>query len=121
MSIRGRSIVIKGEVRSTEDLTVDCQISGPIVCEGSPVTVTESATVEGDIVAGDITVHGKARGQLLATECVDLRPGSSVEGSIIAPKLILHDGARMNGLVDPKRVDAALSVMRFNQRKREVG
>ena len=113
--------MIKGEVRSTEDLTVDCQINGPIVCEGSLVTVTEAASVEGDIVARDITVSGKAHGQLIATECVDLRPSSSVEGSVIAPKLILHDGARLNGLVDPKRVDAALSVMRFQQRKREVG
>jgi cytoskeletal protein CcmA (bactofilin family) len=100
---------------------VDCQITGPVYCDGAVVTITESAVIEGDIVARDVTVFGKAKGQLIATDCVDLRSQSRVEGSIFAPKLILHEGATMNGLVDPKRVDAALSVLKFQQRKREVG
>jgi cytoskeletal protein CcmA (bactofilin family) len=121
MAIRGQTIVIKGEVRCSGDLSVDCQITGPILCEGSTLTLTESAVVEGDMLAADITVFGRAAGQLIATECVDVRPQATVEGAVISPKLILHDGARMNGWVDPKRLDAALTVNRFQQRKRDAG
>jgi cytoskeletal protein CcmA (bactofilin family) len=120
MSIVGTSIVIVGEVRSTTDLSVDGCIDGPVSCEGGLVTIPESATVTGPVIARDITVFGRADGQLIATEVVDLRPGSVVTGAIIAPSLILHDGATFSGRVEPNRLDAALSVARFQQKQRDA-
>jgi cytoskeletal protein CcmA (bactofilin family) len=84
------------------------------------VTITAAAVVNGDIVARDITVLGRASGQLIATEVVDVRVGASVDGAVIAPSLILHEGARMQGLVDPNRLTAALSVARFQQKQRDT-
>lgn len=118
MSLFGKSLKIVGEVRSTTDLTIEGQVTGPITCEGCAVTVTPSATVEGDVIAGDITVHGKAAGQLIATEVVDIREGAIVAGAVIAPRLILNEGATLNGRVDPKRLDAALGVAKFQQKQR---
>ena len=120
MGLSGRSMKIVGEVHATGDLTIDGHVTGPILCEGGTVTVAESSVIEGDIVAGDITVLGRAAGQLIATEVVDLRPSSVVAGAVIAPKLILHEGARFNGRVDPKRLDAALGVARFQQKQRQA-
>ncbi len=120
MSILGRSLVIAGEVRSSTDVTIDCRVDGPMLCEGTAVTIAQSAIVVGDIVARDITVFGQASGQLIATEVVDLRPGSIVTGAVIAPSLILHDGARFSGRVDPNRLDAALSVAKFQQKQRDA-
>ena len=56
----------------------------------------------------------------VATEVVDLRPGSVVTGSIVAPSLILHDGALFSGRVEPNQVDAALSVARFQRKQRDA-
>lgn len=120
MSILGRSLVISGEVRSSTDITVDGRVDGPMLCEGTTVTIAESAVVTGDIVARDITVFGRTAGQLIATEVVDLRPGCSVTGSVIAPSLILNDGARFSGRVDPNRLEAALSVAKFQQKQRDA-
>ena len=120
MSIRGSSIVIVGEVRAIGDLTLEGRIDGPVLCEGGVVTITAAAVVNGDIVARDITVLGRASGQLIATEVVDVRVGASVDGAVIAPSLILHEGARLNGRVDPTRLDAALSVARFQQKQRDT-
>ena len=120
MSIRGSSIVIVGEVRAIGDLTLEGRIDGPVLCEGGVVTITTEAVVNGDVVARDITVLGRASGQLIATEVVDVRVGASVDGAVIAPSLILHEGARLNGRVDPTRLDAALSVARFQQKQRDT-
>ena len=120
MSLVGYTLVIVGEVRGTADLTVDGRIEGPILCEGHSVTIPVSATVVGDIVGRDITVFGRVDGQMIATEVVDLRVGSTASGAVIAPSLILHEGATFSGRVDPKRLDAALSVVRFQQKQRDA-
>ena len=120
MSIRGSSIVIVGEVRAIGDLTLEGRIDGPVLCEGGAVTITAEAVVNGDVVARDITVLGRASGQLIATEVVDVRVGASVDGAVIAPSLILHEGARLQGRVDPNRLDAALSVARFQSKQRDT-
>ena len=120
MSIIGASLLIVGEVRATTDLTLDGRIEGPVSCEGSLLTISASATVEGPIIARDITVFGRAEGQLIATEVVDLRPGSVVTGSIVAPSLILHEGALFSGRVEPNQLDAALSVARFQRKQRDA-
>jgi hypothetical protein len=51
---------------------------------------------------------------------VDVRPGAVSTGVVIAPGFILHDGASFNGRVDPLRLDAALSVVRFQQKQRDA-
>jgi cytoskeletal protein CcmA (bactofilin family) len=120
MSVIGKSIHITGEVRATADLTIEGEVTGPVICEGVSITLTATATVTGDVIGGEITVFGRSSGQLIATGVVDVRAGAIVDGAIIAPRLILHDGARVNGRVDPKRVDAALSVMKFQQKQRDA-
>jgi cytoskeletal protein CcmA (bactofilin family) len=120
MGIRGSTIVIVGEVRAIGDLTLEGRIDGPVLCEGGAVTITAAAVVNGDVVARDITVLGRACGQLIATEVVDVRVGASVDGAVIAPSLILHEGARLQGRVDPNRLDAALSVARFQSKQRDT-
>jgi len=120
MSVIGKSIHISGEVRSSSDLTIEGEVTGPVICEGVNVTLTATATVTGDVIGGEITVFGRSSGQLIATGVVDVRAGATVEGTIIAPRLILHDGGRVNGVVDPKKVDAAMSVMKFQQKKRDA-
>jgi cytoskeletal protein CcmA (bactofilin family) len=120
MSLTGQSMRIVGEVHASGDLLIEGQVTGPVMCEGGNVTIAATCIVEGDIIATDITVFGRAAGQLIATDVVDIRPDAVVAGAVIAPRLILHDGARFSGRVDPKRLDAALGVARFQQKQRHL-
>ena len=120
MSLLGKSIRVTGEVHASGEFTVDGHVTGPITCDGGTVTIAASAVIEGDVIGRDITVFGKAAGQLIATEVVDVRPEAVVAGAVIAPKFILHEGATFNGRVDPKRLEAALSVTRFQQKQRDA-
>jgi cytoskeletal protein CcmA (bactofilin family) len=118
MSLPGKTLKIVGEVHATGELTIEGQVTGPILCEGGAVTLAASSVVEGDVLATDITVFGRAAGQLIATDCVDIRGGAVVAGAVIAPRLILSGDAKFNGRVDPKRLDAALGVAKFQQKQR---
>ena len=120
MSLPGRTIKIVGEVHATGELVIEGHITGPIVCENGTVEVKPSAVIEGDVIARDITVFGRAAGQLIATDVVDVRAGAVVAGAVIAPRLILNQDATFNGRVDPKRLDAALGVARFQQKQRST-
>ena len=117
MSVLGKSIIIKGELRSTEDLTLECRIDGPVTCEGGAVVVTPTATVSGDVIARDITVFGRSSGQLIATEIVDVRPDADVKGKVMARQFVLHEGAQFNGRVEPQHLEAAIRVARFNHKR----
>ena len=120
MGMIGRSIVVIGEVRSQADLTLDGRVEGPVWCEGA-LTIAPSATVSGKVVARDITVFGRAEGQLAATEVVDVRLGADVRADIVSPHFILHEGAQFNGRVDPTQLSAAVMVAKFQQRQRDNG
>ena len=120
VSIFGKSLIIKGELRSSEDLTLEGRIDGAITCEGCALVVTTSATVTGDVIARDITVFGKSQGQLIATEIVDVRPEAEVSGKVMSRAFILHDGAKFNGRVEPQHLEAALRVAKFNEKKAQT-
>jgi cytoskeletal protein CcmA (bactofilin family) len=120
MSIWGKTIVVKGEVRADKDLTIEGRIEGPISCENGSVTVADSAAVDGAVVARDITVFGRTDGQLVAAEVVDLRAGSRVTGRVVSARFILNDGAWFTGRVEPQHLEAALRVARFEQKKRDA-
>ena len=60
-------------------------------------------------------ILGTVAGTLLATEVVHIRPTATVTGRVVAPQLILGDGANFNGTVEPQHLEAALSVARHRR------
>ena len=115
----GRSIALKGELRSSEDITIEGHVEGPISCENGSVVVSASAVVTGRILARDIIVFGRMKGELIATKVVDIRPNAVVRGQVVSKRFILDDKALFNGRVAPQQLDAALAVTRYQQRQRE--
>jgi cytoskeletal protein CcmA (bactofilin family) len=116
----GNALHVKGEVRASEDITVEGQLEGSVFCEDGSVVVAPSASVQGDIFARDITVFGRATGRLIATDVVDIAPQATVSGQVISKRIILDDGARFDGRVEPQHLEAALRVARFERRQREA-
>jgi|KBSMisStandDraft_5_1062788.scaffolds.fasta_scaffold1870910_1 cytoskeletal protein CcmA (bactofilin family) len=117
--MRGKTITVKGTIHTTEDLTIGGRVDGPIVCDGCAVVIEPTAQITGDILADDITVLGRSDGQLTATSVVDIRAGATVTGRVISKRFILDAEATFNGRVEPQRLEAALSVAKYQQTKRE--
>jgi cytoskeletal protein CcmA (bactofilin family) len=96
----GKTIVICGEVKGSEDLIVDGRVEGTVSLSESRLTIGPSANVAADLSAKDILILGKVQGNLVASGRVELRAGCQVEGDIRALRLAVEDNAIFRGKVD---------------------
>ena len=96
----GKSVVICGEVKGSEDLIVDGRIEGTINLAESRLTIGSSANVAADLTAKDVLIMGRLQGNVVASGRVELRAGCAVEGDIRALRLAVEDNAVFRGKVD---------------------
>ena len=118
MTTLEKSFTIKGELRASDDLTLEGRVEGPVWCDGSLI-IAQSAEVRGDVIARDITVFGHCAGQLVATDFIDICAEATVSGRVVTARLILDDAARFNGRSEPQHLEAALRVAKFQQQRRD--
>ncbi|MGD0547784.1 MAG: polymer-forming cytoskeletal protein [Terracidiphilus sp.] len=96
----GKTIVICGEVKGSEDLIVDGRVEGTVNLSESRLTIGSNANVAANLSAKDILVLGQVKGNLSASGRVELRAGCLVEGDIRALRLAVEDNAIFRGKVD---------------------
>ena len=96
----GKSVVILGEVKGSEDLIVDGRVEGTITLIESRLTIGPNADVAADLSARDVLVLGQVHGNVVASGRVELRAGCVMEGDIRATRLAVEDNAVFRGRVD---------------------
>jgi cytoskeletal protein CcmA (bactofilin family) len=96
----GKSIQIKGEVTAEEPLTIAGQVIGTIEVSGHPLTVTETAAIDADVMARTIIVSGTVNGTMQAEGLIVVEKTATLSGDVSAPSVLLHDGATVNGRLD---------------------
>ena len=96
----GKSVIICGEVKGSEDLIVDGRVEGTVTLTESRLTIGPSADVAADLTAKDVLILGHVQGNVVASGRVELRAGCSMEGDIRAMRLAVEDNAVFRGKVD---------------------
>ena len=96
----GKSLVIKGEVTGSESLYIDGRVEGAINLPGNRVTVGRNGVVNANVVAREIVIIGKVKGNLNASDRVDIRNEGSLTGDVIAQRIAIEDGAFFKGGID---------------------
>ena len=96
----GKSVVIKGNLMSAEDLTIDGRVEGTIELRDHGVTIGAHADVQANICAKTVTVQGTVTGTITASDTVNVAETGTIEGDIIAPRLAMAEGAVVRGRVD---------------------
>jgi cytoskeletal protein CcmA (bactofilin family) len=96
----GKSVVICGEVKGSEDLIVDGRVEGTVTLTESRLTIGPTANVQADLFARDVLIQGQVQGNVVASGRVELRAGCIVEGDIRALRLAVEDNAVFRGKVD---------------------
>lgn len=96
----GKSVIINGEVKGSEDLIVDGRVEGTITLAESRLTIGPAAQVSADLSAKDVLIMGHVQGNVVASGRVELRAGCAVEGDIRALRLSVEDNAIFRGKVD---------------------
>src|SRR5512140_1257189 len=99
----GKSLVIKGEVTGSESLYIDGRVEGSINLPRNRVTVGRNGVVNANITAREIVVQGKVRGNMTASDRVDIRNEGSLTGDVVAQRLSIEDGAFFKGGIDIRK------------------
>jgi cytoskeletal protein CcmA (bactofilin family) len=102
----GKSLIVKGEVTGSESLYIDGKVEGAINLPGNRVTIGRNGQVTANITAREIVVLGKVRGNVNASDRVDIRSEGSLSGDVIAQRISIEDGAFFKGGIDIRKPGA---------------
>ena len=103
----GKSVVIKGELNGSEDLTIEGQVEGKIELKDHVLTIGPNGKIKAQVFAKSVIILGEVTGNVTASEKVDLRDNGSVDGDIAAPRVAIAEGAHFRGSIDMQRPGGA--------------
>jgi cytoskeletal protein CcmA (bactofilin family) len=99
----GKSVVIKGELSGSEDLTLHGQMEGKISLPEHTLTIGPQAEVKADIAAKAVIVVGVVTGRVSAKDKIDIRSTGIINGDIVSPRLVIAEGGNLRGKVEMPR------------------
>jgi cytoskeletal protein CcmA (bactofilin family) len=99
----GKSVVIKGELNGSEDLTIEGHVEGTIQLKDHVLTIGPNGRIKAQVFAKSVIVLGEVTGNVTATDKVDIRDNGSVDGDIVSPRVAIAEGAHFRGSVDMQR------------------
>jgi cytoskeletal protein CcmA (bactofilin family) len=99
----GKSVVIKGELNGSEDLTIEGHVEGTIQLRDHVLTIGPNGRIKAQVFAKSVIVLGEVTGNVTASDKVDIRDNGSVDGDIVAPRVAIAEGAHFRGSVDMQR------------------
>jgi len=96
----GKTIVICGEVKGSEDLILDGRVEGTVNLAENRLTIGANANISANLTAKDVLILGRVQGNIVASGRVELRSGCNLQGDIRALRLAVEDNAVFHGKVD---------------------
>jgi cytoskeletal protein CcmA (bactofilin family) len=103
----GKSVVIKGELNGSEDLTIEGHVEGTIQLKEHVLTIGPNGRIKAQVFAKSVIVLGEVIGNVTASDKVDIRDNGSVDGDIVSPRVAIAEGAHFRGSVDMQRKGGA--------------
>jgi cytoskeletal protein CcmA (bactofilin family) len=108
----GASICFKGDLTGEEDFVIQGKVEGTINLKSNDLTIGVNGRIHANVTAKTIVVEGELKGDLCGLERVVIKPSANVLGNVVAPRVILEDGAKFRGSIEmeppePERAAAA--------------
>ncbi len=113
----GPGITIIGDISGDENLIIEGTVEGRIDLGTHEVTIGKTGRLKADVVAKSVRIDGSLEGDIIGNDRVLISRRGTVEGNIVAPRLILEDGAIFRGSVEmtpspPEKKEAPRSVQK---------
>lgn len=96
----GKSVMIKGQIISKEDLYLDGELEGSVELHEHRLTIGPNGRVQANIKAREIVVIGTIHGNVEATEKLEIRKEAKLIGDIRTARIVIEDGAYFKGSID---------------------
>jgi len=103
MARLGSSLHVKGEISGNEDLYIDGAVEGVVQLGEGKLTVGATANVTADIIAREVVVCGKVKGNVSAKGKIEIKKDGSVNGDLTTAQIIIEDGAYFKGSIEIER------------------
>ena len=108
-AVLGKSVSVKGQILSREDLTIDGEVEGTIEMQEHRLTVGQNGKVRASVKAREVIVLGTLHGNVETGDRIDIRKEAKLVGDIRTARIVIEDGAYFKGNVDIVRADAPKS------------
>jgi cytoskeletal protein CcmA (bactofilin family) len=95
----GKSISIKGDLTGNEDMVIEGKVEGKVDLPNNQLTIGANGTVQAEVTAKGIIVVGRVAGNIHGIERVEIQGTGIVDGDVSAPRLIVAEGAVVNGAI----------------------
>ena len=95
-SVLAADLTVTGNLKTTGDIVIEGNVDGDI--RAHLLTVGETATIRGEVVADDIVINGRVIGRVRGLK-VRLTSSAQVEGDIIHKTIAIESGAHFEGSV----------------------
>ncbi len=107
----GKSITIKGDLTGNEDLQIEGNVEGRIDLPNNVLTVGAEGKVKAEVHAKAVIVVGRVTGNVTAVDRIEVESSGIVDGDVRAPKLVVQEGAVLNGSVEMGEVKKGSSAL----------
>lgn len=104
-AVLGKSVIVKGQIFSREDLTIDGEVEGTVELQEHRLTVGPNGKVMASIKAREIVVLGTIHGNVETTDKIDIRKEAKLVGDIKTARIVIEDGAYFKGNIDIVRAE----------------
>jgi cytoskeletal protein CcmA (bactofilin family) len=102
----GKSVIIKGQILSREDLYLDGEMEGTVEVPEHRLTIGPHGKLQAGIKAREVVILGSVNGNVEASERIDIRKDARLVGDIKTGRIIIEDGAYFKGSIDIVRAEA---------------
>ena len=92
----GSDVTIKGELSFEGSMRVEGKIEGKISTKGK-LALGKGAQITAEAAVGQIAIEGTFKGNVVASERIELASSAHVMGDVRAPKLVVAEGATFVG------------------------
>ena len=103
----GKSITIKGDLTGNEDLAIEGRVDGKVELPSNQLTVGANGVVQAEVNAKSVIVIGHVSGNVHGTERVEIQATGIVDGDVSAPRLVVAEGAVINGSIQMSKKPAS--------------
>jgi len=92
--------MVKGQIISREDLTIDGEVEGTVELQEHRLTVGPNGKVSASVKAREVVVLGTIHGNVETTDRIDIRKDARLVGDIKTARIVIEDGAYFKGSID---------------------
>jgi cytoskeletal protein CcmA (bactofilin family) len=106
-AVLGKSVIVKGQILSREDLTIDGEVEGTVEMQEHRLTIGPNGKVRASVKAREVVVLGTLHGNVETGDRIDIRKEAKLVGDIRTARIVIEDGAYFKGNVDIVRAEVS--------------